>query len=42
MPSTEYNALTLTLSRLAVEGTPSERPLSLAPSTAKRERVGVR
>src|SRR5262249_37147976 len=34
--------LTLSLSRFAVEGTLEERPGSLAPSTAKRERVGVR
>src|SRR5262245_53493578 len=34
--------LTLALSRFAVEGTQAERSLSIAPSTAKRERVGVR
>jgi len=34
--------LTLSLSRFAVEGTLEKRPGSLAPSTAQRERVGVR
>src|SRR4030095_14616075 len=42
MPHTESRALTLSLSRFAVEGTPLERPASPAPSTAKQERVGVR
>jgi hypothetical protein len=42
MPGIESHALTLALSRFAGEGTQAERLVSLAPSTAKRERVGVR
>ena len=37
---TEPQALTLTLSRFAVEGTPAEQLPDRVPSTAKRERVG--
>jgi len=36
------HTLTLTLSRFAVEGTPAEQSHNRAPSTAQRERVGVR
>jgi hypothetical protein len=42
MPTIESHTLTLALSRFEVEGTPDERLTSIAPSTAKRERVGVR
>ena len=38
----EPEALTLTLSRFAGEGTPAVRLLDSVPSTAKRERVRAR
>src|SRR6185312_12520212 len=42
MPDSSPRALTLTLSRFAVEGTRSRSRSAGVPSTAKRERVRVR